>query len=291
MVIVQVDSDATSLGRRTPVDFPLHGDVKATLQALVPRLQAKTNDHFLTKHLEATEHEVRRMNHYVVDGTTRLPIRPEYLVSVLDRLASDSAIFSIDTGTACIWAARYLRTSPERRILASYSWASMATASPKAFGAALSYPGRQTIALCGDGGFSMLGIGDLMTQVQHKTPVVNIILNNSMLDFVNIEQQEAGIVPFGTDLANPDYSKVAEAFGAKGIRISRPEDVESGLTEALNYTDGPVVVDVLVDKNALALPQHVPLQTAEGFTLSAAKQALSGHVGIFQEALDNIRLL
>ena len=97
----------------------------------------------------------------------------------------------------------------------------MANAAPNAFGAQLAYPGRQTIALCGDGGFTMLGLGYSPTQVQRKAPVVQIILNNESLDFVNIEQQEAGMVPFGTDFKNPNFAKVAEAMGAKGIRIER----------------------------------------------------------------------
>ena len=97
----------------------------------------------------------------------------------------------------------------------------------------------------------MLGLGDLLTQVQRKTPVVQIILNNESLDFVNIEQQEAGIVPFGIDFKNPNFAKVAEAMGAKGIRIEEPGDVREGLAEALAYKGGPVVVDAVVDPYAL----------------------------------------
>jgi pyruvate dehydrogenase (quinone) len=96
----------------------------------------------------------------------------------------------------------------------SFTWASMANAAPNDFGAALSFPGRQAIALCGDGGFTMLGLGDLLTQVQREARVVNVIFNNGMLDFVNLEQQEAGFVPFGTDVVNPDFSQVATALGS-----------------------------------------------------------------------------
>src|SRR4029077_7283640 len=130
------------------------------------------------------------------------------------------------------------------------------------------YPGRQTIALCGDGGFTMLALGDLLTQVQRNTPVVQIILNNESLDFVNIEMQEAGIIPFGVDFKNPNFAKVAEAMGAKGIRIEEPEDVREGLAAALAYKDGPVVVDAVVDPLALAMPSHSPFHTVKGFTLS-----------------------
>ena len=185
-------------------------------------------------------------------------------------------MFFVDTGTACIWAARHMYGGTNRRIFGSFSWASMANAAPNAFGAQLAFPGRQTIALCGDGGFTMLGLGDLLTQVQRKSPVVQIILNNESLDFVNIEMQEAGVVPFGVDFKNPNFAKVAEAMGAKGIRIEDPGDVREALTEALAHQGGPVVVDAVVDPYALSLPSHLPFHVAKSFTLSFAKQVLNG---------------
>jgi len=156
----------------------------------------------------------------------------------------------------------------------------------------LAYPDRQTIALCGDGGFTMLGLGDLLTQVQRKTPVVQIILNNESLNFVNIEQQEAGIIPFGVEFKNPNFAKVAEAMGAKGIRIEDPDDVREGLAEALAHRDGPVVVDAVVDPSALSLPSHVPFHTAKGFTLSMAKQIWSGKMDEVIKTIErNVRLI
>jgi len=187
-------------------------------------------------------------------------------------------MFFVDTGTACIWAARHIKGGTRRRIFGSFSWASMANAAPNAFGAQLAYPGRQTIALCGDGGFTMLALGDLATQVQRKARVVQIVLNNESLDFVNIEQQEAGLVPFGVDFKNPNFARVAEAMGAKGIRLEDPADVKAALAEALSYKDGPVVVDAVVDPFALSLPAHVPFHTVKGYTVSMAKQVLSGRM-------------
>jgi pyruvate dehydrogenase (quinone) len=138
----------------------------------------------------------------------------------------------------------------------------------------------------------MLGLGDLLTQVQRKMPVVQIILNNESLDFVNIEMQEAGVVPFGVDFKNPNFAKVAEAMGAKGIRIEEPGDVREGLAEALAYTEGPVVVDAVVDPYALSLPSHVPFHTASGFTLSLAKQVLSGKMDSVIKTIErNVRLV
>jgi pyruvate dehydrogenase (quinone) len=138
----------------------------------------------------------------------------------------------------------------------------------------------------------MLGLGDLLTQVERKAPVVQIILNNGSLDFVNIEQQEAGIIPFGVEFKNPDFAKVAEAMGAKGIRVEEPADVREALAEALAYKGGPVVVDAVVDPFALSLPSHVPFHTAKGFTLSIAKQVLSGKMDDVIKTIErNVKLI
>ena len=216
------------------------------------------------------------LQHYVDKGPGIKPIRPEFLAATLCELASDDAMFFADTGTACMWLARHIQGGTNRRLFGSFTWASMANAAPNAFGAQLAFPGRQTIALCGDGGFTMLGLGDLLTQVERKTPVVQIVLNNEKLDFVDIEMQEAGVVPFGVAFKNPNFAKVAEAMGAKGIRIEEPGDVREALAVALAYQGGPVVVDAVVDSYALSLPSHLPFHVVEGFTLSMAKQVLKG---------------
>ena len=273
---VQIDRNPKHIGRRTAVDLGLVGDIKATLTALLPKIQDKTAESFLEKHVAETDFFHELLQHYVEKGPGLKPIRPEFLVATLSELASDDAMFFVDTGTACIWAARHLKGGTHRRIFGSFSWASMANAAPNAFGAQLAFPGRQTIALCGDGGFTMLALGDLLTQVQRKAPVVQIILNNESLDFVNIEMQEAGVVPFGVDFKNPNFAKVAEAMGAKGIRLEEPGDVREALAEALAHKGGPVVVDAVVDPYALSLPSHIPFHVAKNFTLSLARQVLNG---------------
>ncbi|HUO35831.1 MAG TPA: thiamine pyrophosphate-dependent enzyme [Candidatus Acidoferrum sp.] len=289
---VQIDVNPKHLGRRTALDLSLVGDVQATLAAVLPKVSEKKDASFLEKHLAQTREFEDLLSHYVGKGPGIKPIRPEYLAATLSALASDDAMFFADTGTACIWMARHIKGGANRRLFGSFSWASMANAVPNAFGAQLAYPGRQAIALCGDGGFTMLALGDLPTLVQRKARVVHIILNNESLGFVNIEQQEAGFVPFGVDFKNPNFARVAEAIGAKGIRLEEPGDVKEGLTEALAYKDGPVVVDAVVDPYALSLPSHVPFHTAKGYTLSLAKQVLSGRLDeVIKTAERNIHLV
>src|SRR5271155_2012010 len=289
---VQIDKNPKHIGRRTAVDLGLVGDIKSTVSALLPAVKEKTNGEFLAKQLAHTQSFHKLLQHYVEKGPGIKPIRPEFLAATLSELASNDAMFFADTGTACIWLARHIYGGKNRRLFGSFSWASMANAAPNAFGAQLAYPGRQTIALAGDGGFTMLGLGDLLTQVERKTPVVQIILNNESLDFVKIEQQEAGVVPFGVEFKNPNFAKVAEAMGAKGIRIEEPGDVRDGLAEALAYKDGPVVVDAVVDPFALSLPSHVPVHTAIGFTLSMAKQVWNGKMDDVIKSIEhNVRLV
>ena len=289
---VQIDHNPKHIGRRTPVDLALVGDVKATLAALLPMVKERNETRFLEKHLAETEEFAELLKHYVEKGPDIKPIRPEYLTATLSELASDDAMFFADTGTPCIWLARHIKGGRKRRLFGSFSWASMACAASNAFGAQLAYPGRQTIALCGDGGFTMLALGDLATQVERKSRVVQIIFNNECLDFVKIEQQEAGMVPFGVEFKNPNFARVAEAMGAKGIRLEDPANVREALREALAYKDGPVVIDAVVDPFALSLPSHVPLHTAAGYTISMAKQVLSGRLdSVIKTVERNIRLI
>jgi pyruvate dehydrogenase (quinone) len=289
---VQIDKNPKHLGRRTALDLALAGDVKATLAFLLPKVRARTDTRFLDKHLAETRDFDELLNHYVEKGPGLKPIRPEYLAATVSKLASDDAMFFADTGTACMWLARHIRGGTNRRIFGSFSWASMANASANAFGAQLAYPGRQTIALCGDGSFAMLDLGDLSTQVERKTNVVHLVLNNESLDFVNIEQQEAGFVPFGVAFKNPNFARVAEAMGAKGIRLEEPSDVHEALSQALAYRQGPVVVDAVVDPFALSLPSHVPFHTAKGYTLSMAKQVFAGKMDSVIKMIErNVRLV
>src|ERR1700745_1287532 len=230
---VQIDKNPKHIGRRTALDLGLVGDIKSTVSALLPAVCEKTDREFLARQIAHTESFHNLLQHYVEKGQAIKPIRPECLVAPLSEIASDDAMFFADTGTACLWLARHIYGGKNRRLFGSFSWASMANSAPHAFRCGLAHPGRQCIALCGDGGFTMLGMGDLLTQIERRTPMVQVILNNEKFDFVHIEQQEAGIIPFGVEFKNPNFAKVAEAMGAKGIRIEEPEEVREGLTDAL----------------------------------------------------------
>lgn len=288
---VQVDTAASHLGRRVPVAAGLQSDVGSFVEAILPLVQPKSDHGFLDAAVHITEQWRLRLRRYVEDGERRSSIRPEYLAALLDELMADDALVTVDTGTPVIWAAHHIGFGGGRRHLASYSWASMANASPQAFGAWKADPERQVVALCGDGGFSMLGFGDLITEVAARAPIVHVIFDNRLLDFVNIEQQESGMEPWGTDIPEVDYARIAEAFGAKGIRCDDASRLRDAVAEALAHRDGPVVLDVVVDGFALSVPPGVPASTAAGFVKSLFKRAIHGDLeNVLHEAADNIRL-
>jgi pyruvate dehydrogenase (quinone) len=289
---VQIDRNPKHIGRRTAVDMGLVGDVKATVTTLLKSVTVKSDASFLEKQVVHTKSFHELVQHYVVKGPGIKPIRPEFLAATLSQVAADDAMFFADHRHGMHMASkahqRRQKSQAFRLVLLGVHGQCRAQCVRRATG--ISRPADE--AICGDGGFTMLDLGDLLTQVERKTPVVQIILNNGSLDFVNIEQQEAGFVPFGVEFKNPNFAKVAEAMGAKGIRIEEPGDVREGLTAALAHKGGPVVVDAVVDPFALSLPSHVPFHTAKGFTLSLAKQVWNGKMdAVIKTAERNIRLI
>lgn len=273
-VVVQVDIRADHLGNRCKLDLALCGDVKDTITALLPMIEEKTEDAHLHHSLKQQAKALKKINAYIEGTKAKAPIRPEYLTSVINEQAETDAVFTVDTGTPDIWSARYLCAPKGRRIIGSFKHGSMACALAMALGAQMCSPGRQVIALCGDGGLSMLP-GDMITLKHYNLPVKILVYNNDCLDFIKIEMQAVGLVPREIDLHNPHFANVAEAMGLYGQRIEKPEDVPAAVARWLAHP-GPALLDVVVDSNALALPPHITLDQAKGFSLSLAKQALSG---------------
>jgi len=152
----------------------LCGDVKDTLQALIPLIELKEDANFLALQLEFHKEVEKNLLIYVEDPGKPNAIHPEFVASVINELATDDAIFTVDTGMCCVWAARYIDATGKRKMLGSFNHGSMANAMPQAIGAAFACPDKQVIAFCGDGGLSM-SLGDLMTIVQYNLPVKIIV--------------------------------------------------------------------------------------------------------------------
>ena len=219
--IVQIDIRGEQIGRRSKVDLGLIGDTKATLRALLPKLEQNLYEAHLSAALDEYRYARKSLDDMATSSSGNGPIHPQYVARLLDKLASEDAIFTCDVGTPTIWAARYLTMNGKRRLLGSFTHGSMANALPQAIGAQVTYPGRQVISMSGDGGFAML-MGDLLTLRQQELPVKIIVFKNDSLAFVELEMKAAGILEFGTDLHNPDFAKIAEGAGLLGLRAKTP---------------------------------------------------------------------
>jgi pyruvate dehydrogenase (quinone) len=216
----------------------------------------------------------RRLDALARRDRSRSPLHPQYIAATIDRLASDDAVFAVDVGTPVVWAARYLTMNGRRRLVGSFNHGTMANALPQALGVQCSQPGRQVVTLSGDGGLAML-LGELITLRQHRLPVKVVVFNNGALAFVELEMKAAGIVNFGTHLDNPDFAAVARAIGLYGVRVERPDELESALRDAFDHA-GPAVIDVATARQELSIPPQVTLDQIKGFTLYATRTILSG---------------
>jgi pyruvate dehydrogenase (quinone) len=272
--IVQVDLRGEQIGRRTKVDVGLVGDVKTMLAALSPRLTQKSDDRHLKAALQHYQRARQGLDDLAAGEPGRKPIHPQYVARVLNEIAAEDAIFSCDVGTPTIWAARYLTMNGERRLLGSFTHGSMANALPQAIGAQLSHPGRQVITLSGDGGLAML-MGDLLSLRQLQLPIKLVVFKNNAFSFVELEMKAAGFLDFATDLHNPDFAKMADAAGLLGLTAETPEQVRPMLVQALKH-DGPALVEVVVNRQELAMPPSIEWDQMIGFSLYMIKAVLNG---------------
>jgi len=272
--IVQIDLRGEQLGRRTKLDFGFVGDTKTTLRALLPKLEQNQSDTHLKESL-AHYRKARLSLDELASGESRGNIiHPQYVARLLDELAAQDAVFTCDVGTPTIWAARYLKMNGKRRLVGSFTHGSMANAMPQAIGAQAAYPGRQVIAMAGDGGFAML-MGDLLTLRQHQLPVKIIVFKNNALAFVELEMKAAGVLDFATDLHNPDFVKIAEGAGLLGVSAETPDQVAPALAKALKF-DGPALVEIPVSRQELSMPPTITYDEVRGFGLFMLKAVLSG---------------
>jgi pyruvate dehydrogenase (quinone) len=272
--IVQIDLRGEQLGRRTKLDFGFVGDTKATLRALLPKLEQNQHQQHLKDSLEHYRKARKGLDDLASGNSNKKPIHPQYVASVLNQLAAEDAVFSCDVGTPTIWAARYLTMNGKRRLLGSFNHGSMANALPQAIGVQASHPGRQVITMSGDGGFSML-MGDVLTLKQHELPVKVIVFRNDALAFVELEMKANGFLNFATDLHGPDFAKIAEGAGLLGLRAETPDQVEPAIAQALKH-DGPALVEVLVARQELSMPPAIFYEQAKGFSLFMLRAVLNG---------------
>jgi pyruvate dehydrogenase (quinone) len=283
-LIIQIDDKPEKLGRRAILEMGLCGKIDDTLKALFPYLLEKTDSSFLDAHLELYSKVKDHLMTYVDDSGKSNAIHPEFVAHAINELADDDAIFTVDTGMCCVWGARYITSTGKRKFLGSFNHGSMANAMPMSIGAALAHPEQQVIAMCGDGGLSML-LGDLATIKQYNLPIKLVVFNNKSLGMVKLEMEVAGLPDNQTDMVNPDFAMVAQAMGFKGITVSEPEDVKAALKEAFAHP-GPVLVNVMTDPDALAMPPKIEFAQMKGYAVTMGKMILGGKM---DEVLDTVK--
>lgn len=271
--IIQIDKDATHLGRRHPITFGAVGDVKATLNKLLPLVTEKEEVSFLDNHIQMHAKAIAKLDKKA-QSTPSGQIHPQYLVELLDQYAAEDAAFTADGGSAMVWILRHITANGKRRTLTSLKHGTMANAMPQALGIQKAFPNRQVISLSGDGGLAML-LGDLLTAVQENLPVKIIVLNNASLNFVELEQKVEGLVNNYTDLQNPDFAKLAEVIGFYSQKVTHSSDLEAAVKTFLDQK-GPALLDVHTSPYELVMPPQIESSQVLGMAMYTVKATLAG---------------
>ena len=288
--VIQLDVNASHIGRRTAVDIALVGTAKPSLTALLLALRtagvSKDSDKWAKdlvdrfnkwldgqKRLASPDHDetlVGKIRSLGDNPTGR--IRPEGVATALDKVCASDTIFTADTGMSTVWPSRLLPMRGSRRLIGSFNLGSMANALPMALGAQALDRKRQVVAMAGDGGLMMLA-GDLRTAVTYDLPITVVVFNNTKLGMVKLEMEQDGLPEFGTELDNPDFAALGRAMGYESARVEDPADLESALRIAVN-SDKPYLVEVLTNPDEVSVPGAVSPSQVYGFARSKALELL-----------------
>ena len=288
--VAQIEADPARAGARVPTEVPVVGDAKEALQGLIPMLKRRTDTAFLEKCQKAMGKW--RENMEALEDGKRDPIAPQYVVGVLDELATDDAVLTCDSGSIATWAARHWTIRGGREFFLSGNLATMAPGLPYAIGIQHAFPGRQVIAYVGDGGFSML-MAEFITAVKHQLPIKVVINNNNSLGQILWEQMVLGYPEYGVRQPEPfaDYSTFASANGGLGIKVERAADVQGAISQALSH-DGPALVDVNVNPDEPPLPGKVEYKQAKKFAeafLKGQPRKATIATTLFRDKIDQLK--
>lgn len=270
--IIQIDWEASQIGKRHHVDLGLVGSSQTTVKALTDLISPRPPQDFVKRlqaerqqWLEATDAEAAR------GGAKDGPVHPEWVADRLSRLVDPNANISVDVGNSLVWMTRNFRIK-EHGWLVSAWLGSMGFGLPAAIAAKIAQPDRQSIVVAGDGGFAML-MADFVTAVKYQLPITVVVFNNQRLGMIKFEQEVHGMAEFGTDLVNPDFASYADAAGGKGFSVTRGQDVEEALTAALSL-DIPTIVDIHTDPNEKPLPPRITAGQAIGYAEAMFRETL-----------------
>jgi len=265
---VQIDRDPSRIGLRFPVEVGLCGDARSTLQALLPHL-VRHDDRSFLEQAQAGMKEWRERLHARAKRDES-PMKPQTVAEGLNDVLADDAIVSVDCGTVTAFAARYLQIKRGQLFGTSGNLATMGAGLPYAIAAQIAFPGRQSVAFVGDGGFTML-MGEFATAVKYRLPIKVVVLKNNTLGMIKWEQMVfLGNPEYGVSLEPIDFVKFAEACGAIGFRCERPDEVHSAL-EAMLLAGGPALCEAIVDPFEPPMPARTTVKQALHLAEALAK--------------------
>jgi pyruvate dehydrogenase (quinone)/pyruvate oxidase len=265
---VQIELDSTRIGLRYPVEVGLAGDSRRTLQALIPMLKWRENRGFLEQAQRGMAEWWKLMEER---GTrTDVPMKPQVVAWELGKRLRDDAIVCGDSGTVATWWARQIPARRGQMFSLSGTLASMANGLPYAIAAQIAYPDRQVVAFVGDGGFSML-MAEFANCVKYRLPIRIVVVKNNSLGMIKWEQMVfLGNPEYGCELQPIDFAAFARACGATGFTVEDPAQCGDVLDRAF-ATDGPVLVEAVVDPFTPPMPPKITVEQAAKFAESLVK--------------------
>jgi acetolactate synthase-1/2/3 large subunit len=253
---IHIDIDPAEIGKNIRADVPVVGDAKRTLKELTLKTEFEKGKH------EAWLKQIEEWkNKYPLSYKKDGALRPQYVVEMIHEVTDGRAIICTEVGQNQMWAAQYFKYTKPRTWVSSGGLGTMGYGLPAAIGAQIGNPGKHVFNIAGDGSIQM-NIQELTTAVIHKLPIKIAVLNNSFLGMVRQWQELLYDRRYSqTNLCtNPDLVKVAEAFGAVGVRVAKQREVKPALEEALKISDRPVLIDFMVHKEENVFPFVPPGQ-------------------------------
>ncbi len=240
---VQIDIDPLMIARRYPVEIPLLGNCSELIPKLTDMVKEKNNDSYLDEISKLKDAWIELFEEE--SDPSKTPIRPQYIIKVLNEQVADDAVIALDIGENCWWFGRNFWMKKTQKMVMSGYLATMGFGLPAALAAQLVYPKRQVICITGDGGFSMV-MAEFMTAVKYKLPVKIFLFNNSQLGMIMQEQKVENYPNWNTELYNCNFADYANNCGGLGITVKTPDELPGAVEKALK-SDKPVIVDIETD--------------------------------------------
>jgi pyruvate oxidase len=240
---VQIDINPLMIARRYPVEVALLGNSAVLIPKLTEKVKHKHNPNYLA---EVTLLKQAWLNQLEKEANSKMkPIRPQFIIKVLNDKIANDAVISLDVGENCWWFGRNFAMKKTQKMVMSGTLATMGFGLPGALAAALAYPKRQIVCLTGDGGLTMV-LGDFLTALKYNLPIKVFVMNNKHLGMIMQEQKVEGYEGWQTDLFDYNFADFAEHSGGLGIKVTEPSELEAAVEKALNAAK-PTIMDIDTD--------------------------------------------